>query len=329
MATRNGAIFLSAQLQSFVDQTRQPDELVVTDDRSTDSTADIVRWFAQTSPFPVRLEINDQCLGVAQNFNRALSLCTGDLVLPSDQDDVWLPEKIAVLEQEALRNPDSSCFINDALLADRELVPTGTTKRGQIRAAGLPDEAMVMGCCAAFRRSLLTCLLPIPTSQRAHDNWLVQTADLLHQTRRLDECLQLYRRHGDNASDFFVNRLEQPNFIQGLIERAQGLVRKATHSGGLADEQNFLATASQRMSERQEEFTKLVGREHATFALASTEARARHLARRCAIRALPRYRRFPEISALWRDGGYATSGKIPSVIKDMLISATREIASTP
>src|SRR5947208_14214106 len=98
MCTYNGERFLKEQLESLAAQTRQPDELVVCDDRSTDSTPHIVEAFARAAPFPVRLEVNDRCLGSTKNFEHAILRCTGALIALSDQDDVWHPEKLALQE---------------------------------------------------------------------------------------------------------------------------------------------------------------------------------------------------------------------------------------
>ena len=151
MATYNGAQYIQEQLQSFVDQTRQPDELIITDDCSTDQTEAIVGEFAKTAPFAVEFHRNENNLGYCGNFNAALMKTTGDLVFLSDQDDVWFPEKIEHMINVAERNPHAWIVMNDAALTDGGLKEVGLTKVGQIRSAGLPLESFVMGvllCCA-------------------------------------------------------------------------------------------------------------------------------------------------------------------------------------
>ena len=80
MATYNGGKYLREQLDSFLAQTRLPDELVITDDCSTDDTLAIIETFAATAPFEVRWERNEQNLGYTGNFNKALMKAAGDLV---------------------------------------------------------------------------------------------------------------------------------------------------------------------------------------------------------------------------------------------------------
>ena len=98
MCTYNGEKYLREQLESIALQTRLPAELVICDDRSTDSTSEIIRNFADSAPFPVRFNLNPVNLGgatkgITKNFEQASRLCTGDLIAFCDQDDVWLPKK--------------------------------------------------------------------------------------------------------------------------------------------------------------------------------------------------------------------------------------------
>jgi glycosyltransferase involved in cell wall biosynthesis len=94
LCTYNGERFLHQQLDSIAMQTRLPDELVVCDDRSTDRTLAIVREFAASAPYPVRVFENQANLGFAANFEGAIRRCDGDLIALSDQDDVWYPTRL-------------------------------------------------------------------------------------------------------------------------------------------------------------------------------------------------------------------------------------------
>ena len=195
MATFNGAQYIEAQLQSFIDQTRQPDEVIITDDCSTDGTEIIVREFRKTAPFKVEFHRNEQNLGYCGNFNAALIRATGDLVFLSDQDDVWFPEKIEHMVSVAERNPKALVVMNDAALTDGDLNEVGLTKVGQIRSAGMSLDSFVMGCCCAVRRELLDFCMPIPHGMKGHDNWLVELAASLNAKVVDIRVLQYYRRH--------------------------------------------------------------------------------------------------------------------------------------
>lgn len=318
MTTYNGAAYVQAQLDSFARQTRLPDELVITDDGSTDETPDIVRAFAATAPFAVRYEINPGNLGFAQNFSRAMSLCTGDLIFLSDQDDVWFEDKLKTMIDLAVAEPGRACFMNDAVLADGSLNTRGHTKLGQIRAAGLSDATFVMGCCVVARRSLTDIALPVPPGAFSHDNWLVQLADVLDLTLRIETPLQYYRLHGRNVSDFFVNRVERPGLLDRLKARVLKVGKQWRSSLNLDRERLFLDTLAERLAERRAQCAALVGSDRAARAEAAVVRRLEVLTRRSAIRGLPAPARPADVVRLWRDGGYRVSGGLSGILKDMM-----------
>lgn len=225
MATYNGAQYIQEQLHSFIDQTRQPDELIITDDCSTDQTEAIVREFAKIAPFTVRFHRNEKNLGYCGNFNAALMKATGDLVFLSDQDDVWFPEKIEHMVDVAGRNPQALVVMNDAALTDGELNEVGLTKAGQIRSAGFTLESFVMGCCCGIRRELLDFCMPIPEGIKAHDNWIVAFADALNGKVVDGRVLQYYRRHDSNESQFIANRTTKVTRHHAFLHSVKGVFR--------------------------------------------------------------------------------------------------------
>jgi len=97
LATYNGERYIGEQLDSILRQTRLPDELVVFDDASVDATQAIVLDFARHAPFPVRFQVNSVRLGSTRNFEMAIRACGGDIIFLCDQDDVWYPDKIALI----------------------------------------------------------------------------------------------------------------------------------------------------------------------------------------------------------------------------------------
>jgi glycosyltransferase involved in cell wall biosynthesis len=222
MATYNGAKYLQEQLDSFISQTRQPDELVVCDDRSTDETVTILNRFAEAAPFEVKIIVNEENLGCTQNFNNALSLCKGDLIFLSDQDDVWLPQKIAKIEEIVEQDSYNQIFIHDAELVHEDLSPTGLTKQGQVSAAGLPESKFVIGCCMAIRQNFLKYLLPIPTIYPYfHDGWLAHFGRNLQRVRIIPESFQLYRRHGNNTSRGFTSITRKINIFDIAFNKSK------------------------------------------------------------------------------------------------------------
>lgn len=226
MATYNGSSYIKEQLDSFASQTRLPDELIITDDCSTDDTINIVEEFARNSPFPVILSVNKENLGYSGNFNAALEKTTGELVFLSDQDDVWFPNKLEYMVKLAEDNPECLILMNDAALTDGLLNEVGLTKQGQIKSAGMTEKSFVMGCCCTIRRDLLDVCLPIPKEFEAHDNWLVEFAVGLKAKKVDDKILQYYRRHESNESQFIANRTIKVTKRQVVLESLKSVLDK-------------------------------------------------------------------------------------------------------
>ncbi len=211
MTTYNGEKFLFEQLESLMKQTVLPDELVITDDGSTDNTIEIINKFKEVAAFEIRIYSNEENLGYTQNFNKAMQLCTNDFIFLSDQDDVWLPNKIEYMIGLADLHQSKDAFMIDAELVDKDLKTSGLTKQGQIKNLGLSENAFVMGCCIAVRKTFLDIILPIPKDFTGHDSWIVGLADFLQLRVMDDTVLQLYRRHGNNESNAIYNSLVKVN----------------------------------------------------------------------------------------------------------------------
>lgn len=200
LATYNGATYLQSQLDSYIAQERKPDEIVVCDDVSTDDTVAILEAFQKNAPFQVRVINNLSNLGYTKNFEKALSNCSGDLIFLSDQDDIWRPEKIRIVEEVFQNNLDKYLIIHDGDLVDKDLFSHGTTKLGQILAGYGTDNSFITGALTSIRRELIQYALPIPDGIVGHDGWLHNIARLLGKRLVLSQTLQLIRRHSTNTS---------------------------------------------------------------------------------------------------------------------------------
>jgi glycosyltransferase involved in cell wall biosynthesis len=205
MATYNGERYLAEQLDAFSNQSRLPDELVVCDDCSTDETLQILNEFQRRAPFEVRVVRNQSNLGHEQNFSQAVVLARGDIIFLADQDDVWYPEKLSAIEDAFANDQSALLFVNDVLIADACLQPTGHTVLGQMRAAGVVGrnaKSLTLGCATAIRSCLRDLVSPIPAMNYGHDSWIHDFTEMLGGRRVFNRVLQLYRRHGANASNW-------------------------------------------------------------------------------------------------------------------------------
>lgn len=209
MTTYNGARYLQSQLDSFALQTRLPDELVVCDDCSSDETISIVEKFALHAPFEVRLFKNPKNLGYTKNFEKALSLCTGDLFFFSDQDDVWDDRKIALMLDKLNENPEKNVLICDARYVDENSASFDATVLEKVIHVGGKESNHIAGACTAITKLFRDFILPFPKSNcPAHDVYIHRWANLLNCKIVIREPLQTWRIHEQNISDNEMTRPE-------------------------------------------------------------------------------------------------------------------------
>lgn len=209
ITTYNGAKYLGDQLGSFLCQTRQPDELVVCDDTSTDATLEILENFRQHAPFAVHVHRNETNLGFTKNFEKAISLCSGDIIFLADQDDVWLPEKIARIAETLDSRRDKMLVIHDAKLVDEDLTWHGATKISQVTAGWGSADPLVAGALTVLRADLRRYVLPIPADVVGHDVWIHLIGKYLGTRLVVHEPLQLLRRHSSNTSRWVGSSVDQ------------------------------------------------------------------------------------------------------------------------
>ncbi|HEX8306955.1 MAG TPA: glycosyltransferase [Allosphingosinicella sp.] len=320
LATYNGRAYLPEQLASLAAQTRRPDELVVCDDGSNDGTVELLEEFARTAPFRVRIYRNERNLGVLRNFEKALSLCEGDIVFLSDQDDVWLTDKIETVVALFEKDPGALAIVNDKLIADEDLVPTGATMLGNIRGFGSPDGNFVAGCCSAFRREWLKIALPIPKGAIAHDTWLVGLAHRLQVASICERPLQYYRRHGANVSQNAYSERRRVGFARRLAVEI-GAVLKRSKSDSEAYWRPFLDShdaEARRIGERREELDRLGLAGKADSAARLLRRQHETMAERHRLASAPLPGRAAGVWRLWRSGGYAAFSGWKSALKDLL-----------
>jgi glycosyltransferase involved in cell wall biosynthesis len=254
MCTYNGARFVGEQLASIAAQMRQPDELVVCDDCSTDATLECIREFARTAPFPVRVFENEKNIGSTKNFERAIELCEGDFIAFADQDDVWLPEKLRRLE-ETLANENAGLVFTDGEVVDESLRPLGqrvwqTIRFGEVEQrlfregrafAVLLDHNVVTGAAMALKAEFKKLILPFPDDLShdgipvIHDWWTALIIAAVGDVEFVSEPLFKYRQHAGQQMGVMSKRDERAlsfrrntfsadvKYIRAILERLSGV----------------------------------------------------------------------------------------------------------
>ncbi len=205
MATYNGANFIEEQLSSILEQLGDDDEVIVSDDSSTDETVSLIRRFQDHR---VRLIEQQRFRSAVLNFENALKYAQGKYIFLADQDDVWRTGKVQRMI-EALNDADlvvSDCnFINEA----GDLIG-GSYYEMYRSGPGFIKNFMkntYLGNCMAFNRDVLKRILPFPEQLKKasklllfHDVWIGLVANLYFRVKFIPDVLSSYRRHTGNAS---------------------------------------------------------------------------------------------------------------------------------
>ncbi|TFI59898.1 glycosyltransferase [Sphingomonas parva] len=319
MASYQGASFIEAQLESFAQQTLLPDEVVICDDGSSDGTGDVVARFAKDAPFAIRFQPNPERLGYTRNFERALTLCNGSLIFISDQDDVWLPEKLATVVAAFEAHPRARVVVNDQIITDREMVDTGITKLGNLHRMGMTSDGLIEGCCTALRKEWRDLLFPIPDGAGdlvqptllSYDRWINEMAILLDVREMVPRPLQLFRRHGGNATTWL---LSEPRKI-GTLDLV-GTRARTVPSGAWAERARLLGFYTHWLQERQDLLAEQgIGIDRA---MKRVEHERESLERRIALTRSPLLRRVPQIARMLLEGRYRYFYGWKSALRDVV-----------
>ena len=211
MATRNGERYLEAQLRSIVTQLQPDDELVVSDDSSTDRTVEILKNFENSR---VRLLLGNRFFSPIGNFEHCLRHARNDILVLADQDDLWLANRLPLVRRcLAGQTRRVYAMMTDAAIIDAAGQPTGETLFRRFRAGNGVLRNLFWncytGCALAFTRPLLELSLPFPPGISMHDAWLGLLADAAGTMELVAEQTLQYRRHDGSASGFRWRPVQQ------------------------------------------------------------------------------------------------------------------------
>jgi len=316
LCTYNGAAYLQQQLDSLLTQTRLPDEIVISDDSSTDDSQHILQAFAESARelgMTVQLSSNPENLGYVENFSKALRRATGDVLFLCDQDDIWRPEKLASMAARFQDDPTLLMLYSDARLvnAQGESLDSSlfdalqmTSEEKRVIHEGHAFEivmrrSFVTGATAALRRELVDIALPVG-EHWIHDEWLAAVAAAIGRIDFIDEPLIDYRQHARNQVGMRRRTLAM-KWQELSLPRGQ-----------------LLCTEVSRLQRLELLFTHV--RFHgASDRAAQVRAKQAHLERRAVIGRLPRYRRVLPILREARAGCYRRYGTgIRFMLRDLL-----------
>jgi glycosyltransferase involved in cell wall biosynthesis len=213
LCTFNGEKYIAFQLQSILEQTVAVNEIIICDDCSTDNTISIINSFARSYPGIIAVHINDRNLGGRKNFEKALKLCSGDFIFFSDQDDIWMKNKVERILTVFNSNHTCKGIFTNATLIDEKSNPLSSTLldhtffKPDLRKNYTNSDLLywslllgniVTGATIAIRRTALDDVLPFHLNFKRklwHDAWIGYVLLLKQSMQYLDECLIQYRVH--------------------------------------------------------------------------------------------------------------------------------------
>ena len=231
LAAYNGEKYIRQQVDSILPQLREQDELIISYDDSTDRTLDIVLEYEKVD-HRVKV-IRNQSPGVVNNFNNAITNTKGNYIFISDQDDIWLPDKVKSIAN-AIRFSSAQLIIHNGLHTDENLNPVSNPFFTEHRVGkGLLRNFLVSrysGCCMVFDKSLKNWILPIPSDIDAYDRWIGLLAEAVGKVEYVDSVLIHHRLHGANVTpksprSVITKVKSRVIMLQHLIKR----LRKGNH----------------------------------------------------------------------------------------------------
>jgi glycosyltransferase involved in cell wall biosynthesis len=211
MAVYNGEKFIEQQLDSILNQTRRPNEIIICDDSPDNKTFNAIENIIARFPGIIKYFKNDSQLGVSKNFEKAISMTSGDIILLADQDDVWHPGKVEKLCSLLTSSPDyGGAFCNSELVAEN-LNPLGVTHFDLRGFNGHPKTDIEMlefflcrvpaaGHNMAFKSEFKELILPFPELDECHDTWIGLVIAATKKWAFINDTLTKFRQHTDNVS---------------------------------------------------------------------------------------------------------------------------------
>ncbi|KQT15508.1 hypothetical protein ASG31_14700 [Chryseobacterium sp. Leaf404] len=214
ICTYNGEKYLAEQLESILSQTVKADEIVVCDDGSKDKTTEILQEYQLKNPGLFKIMVNETNLGYFKNFEKAIYACKGDIIITSDQDDIWEINKIEVTKDFFDKNPDYDGVFNDLEIInnDYQINEPSYLNWKHISYKFLEENiinntlfvqqqimgSFVLGCALAVKRSALQ-QYGLSNFEIAHDYFIAQKLSAKGRLGFIPQTLSKYRQHEDQV----------------------------------------------------------------------------------------------------------------------------------
>ena len=206
----NGANYMHTQINSILSQSHKVDEIIVVEDASTDNTKEILSSYSNQNPALFSISYNPENMGSYKSIEKAIKLCSGDIILLADHDDFWYSNKVATIINWFETNPTmNGVFTSGYLMDARDKINTNYTlwdsmsfpyniinTSNKLKLYINTVENAVTGAAMAFRNHLPFLNEPFPQIKYLiHDRWLAIHLAENNSLGILNEKLINYRLH--------------------------------------------------------------------------------------------------------------------------------------
>lgn len=209
ICTYNGEKYIEEQLNSIINQTISPNQIIICDDYSTDNTIRIAKKILEQSKIDYKIHINEKNKGIVWNFKNAINLCDGDIIFTSDQDDVWYENKIEIMMKEFKNNSNCVLVFSDAELVNKDLEymnvdlwETLNFRKDNFKNNNYYEiflnRCVVTGAAMAFKKDLVSKIQYF-SKYWLHDGWIAINAPIYGDIKPVSNKLIKYRQHGNNV----------------------------------------------------------------------------------------------------------------------------------
>lgn len=205
MATYNGAKYIKQQLDSILPSLKDMDELIISDDGSSDDTISIIKDYQ--NQYNNILLVKGPSQGVVRNFESLLERASGDIIMFADQDDIWMQDKLSKIRTAFENDPNLNLVLHDMLITSNEEIEAG--ERGTSSFSIRKRKHGVLynliyngyyGCCMSFTKTFRDEIVPFSRRTNMYDQWIGLIAEHDKKSLFIEEPLIIHRVHGKNMS---------------------------------------------------------------------------------------------------------------------------------
>ena len=212
MTTYNGIRYIEEQLESIVNQEREADEVLIFDDGSNDGTPEFIEKYIIKNKLnnTWKVIVNEENKGWRRNFVEGIWSSTGDLVFPCDQDDIWHKDKLKVMEDIMINNPQIKVLTTNVTnLYDNSKREQSSDQNEKLEKVSWTKHIFKVdapGCVFCIRKEIVEKSKNYYNLEYAHDDYFWKLGLFADGLYNYNKDMIDYRRHDDSTFSVEVRK---------------------------------------------------------------------------------------------------------------------------